>query len=199
MSWPPARLLTLVFPVKYVRRSRPPRGPFVAAINHLSHVDPPLACVAAIRPTRMLALDELWGNSRIIDWLFGTYGVIALPREDRRPIGAVRAALRELDAGGSVGLFPEARRVESWGDAELKRGAAWLAVKSGAKLVPMAVWGTQNAMPLDSLKLRRARIEFVICEPLDPADFAGEDDPIGALTEAWRLAIDAEMTRMRAG
>jgi 1-acyl-sn-glycerol-3-phosphate acyltransferase len=144
----------------------------------------------------MLALDELWGNSRILDGLFRTFGVIALPREGRRPIAAVRAALRELEAGNTVGVFPEGRRVERWGDVELKRGAAWLSVRSGALLVPMAVWGTQHAMSLDSMRLRRARVEIVVCEALNPADFAHESDPVGALTEALRVSIDREITRM---
>ena len=114
-------------------------------------------------------------------------------RQDRRPIAAVRAAIRELEDGGAVGLFPEGRRVEAWGDAELKRGAAWLAIRTGAMLVPMAIWGSQHAMPIDGRRLRRAKVSVVVCEPLDPNDFADRKDPVAALTEAWRTSVDREI------
>ena len=121
----------MAFPYRATRRGRVPSGPIVVAINHLSHVDPPIAGLAIRRPTRFLALDELWGNAWILDRLFRVFGAIPLPRTGRRPVAAIRAALRELERGGSVGVFPEGRRVQVWGDAELKRGAAWLSVRTG--------------------------------------------------------------------
>ena len=188
----------MVFPYRATRRGRVPSGPIVVAINHLSHVDPPIAGLAIRRPTRFLALDELWGNAWILDRLFRVFGAIPLPRTDRRPIAAIRAALRELERGGSVGVFPEGRRVQVWGDAELKRGAAWLSVRTGAPLVPMAIWGTQHAMPIERMRLHRAEVAVVICAPLDPAHFTDEADPIGALTDAWRQAVDRELANLRA-
>ena len=196
LLWPLARVLVMWFPYDVTYRAKIPSGPFVAAINHFSHVDPPIACVAVVRPTRFLALDELWGNSRVIDLLFRTFGVIPLPREGRRPIAAVRASLRELEAGGSVALFPEARRVKAWGDSDLKNGAAWLALRTGAPLIPIAIWGSQMAMPLDQMRLTRARVSLVVCEPIDPSAYADAEDPIGAMTEAWRGAIDVEIKRL---
>ena len=196
LSWPPARVLAMWWPYSVEYRGKVPRGPYVAAINHLSHLDPPFAGLALRRPMRFLALDELWGHAWILDTIFRVYGAIPLPRESKRPIGAIRAALRELDAGRAIGVFPEGRRVEEWGEAELKRGAAWLALRTGAPLVPVAIWGTQHSMPKDRLSIRRARIRVVVGEPLWPSGYQTSADPIGAMTEAWREVMDQELRRL---
>ena len=196
LSWPIARLLAFWFPYSVVRRAPLPNGPYVAAINHLSLLDPPLAGLALKRPMRFLALDELWGNAWILDRMFRAYGAIPLPRERRYPIAALRAALAELASGGAVGVFPEGRRVSEWGDVPLKRGAAWLSMRTGALLVPVAVWGTQNAMPAERMRIRRAPITVVVGEPIDPASFAAHANPLVAMTEAWRSAIHRELTAL---
>ncbi len=184
------------FPYSVERRADVPAGPFVAAINHYSHLDPPFAGLALKRPMRFLALDELWGHAWILDRIFRVFGAIPLPRVTRRPVAAVRAALRELERGGGVGVFPEGRRVGEWGEADLKPGAAWLALRTGALLVPVAVWGTRESMPIERMSIRRAPIKVVVGVPIDPEAHRGADDPIAALTEAWRLAVDRELAAM---
>ena len=96
LCWPPARLLATWFPYSAVQRCPTPAGPFVAAINHLSHLDPPVAGLALRRPVRFLALDELWGHAAILDWIFKLFGAIPFPREGRSPVGALRESLRHL-------------------------------------------------------------------------------------------------------
>ena len=101
-----ARVLASAFPYSVVYRGKLPSGPYVAAVNHLSLLDPPFAALALRRPTRFLALDELWGTAWLLDRIFSVYGAIPLPRERRYPIAALRTALQELENGGAVGVFP---------------------------------------------------------------------------------------------
>ncbi len=192
LAWPPARVLAAWFPYSAVRRCRPPAGPYVAAINHLSHLDPPIAGLALGRPVRFLALDELWGNAVILDWVFNLFGAIPFPRERRYPVGAFRAALRHLEAGGIVGVFPEGRRVRDWGEAPVASGAAWLATRADVPIVPVAVWGTQHAMPLDGMRIRRAPIRVVVGCPIEPSRFEGSDG-VRALTDAVFSVLDREI------
>lgn len=192
-----ARLLAFWFPYSVIRRAPLPRGPFVAAINHMSHLDPPIVGLALGRPIRFLALGELWGNAWILDRIFRAYGTIPLPTHSRHPLGALRAALEQLRSGGAVGVFPEGRRVAEWGGTPLKRGAAWLCVRTGAPLVPVTVWGTQHAMPVDRLRLRRAPVTVVVGAAIDPAAFATEADPTRALMDAWTAAIGRELSSLR--
>ena len=124
LSWPVARVLATWFPYSAVERCRTPTGPYVAVINHLSHLDPPIAGLALRRPVRFLALDELWGNAMILDWIFNLFGAIPFPREGRYPVEALKEALGHLESGGIVGVFPEGRRVRNWGEAPVARGAA---------------------------------------------------------------------------
>lgn len=193
LCWPPARLLATLFPYSSVKRCATPSGAYVAVINHLSHLDPPVAGLALRRPVRYLALDELWGNSAILDRILNVFRAIPFPREGRYPIGALKQALRHLDAGGIIGVFPEGRRVRNWGDAPVTRGAAWLAVKANVPLVPVAIWGTQHAMPLDTMRIHRSPVRVVVGCPIEPARFAGRRDAVQALTRAVAEDLDREI------
>lgn len=143
-----------------------PAPPFVVAANHYSHFDPPVIGAALRTTVRYLALDELADASRFLAWVLPTFGTIPLSHS-ASPIGPLRVALASLSRGEVVGLFPEGTRVARWGDREPKRGAAWLACKAGAPLVPVAVIGTDQVLGIDN-RLRRGAIRVVIGRAMDP-------------------------------
>ena len=87
-----------------------PDGPVVVASNHFSNIDPVVVSMTVQRPIRYLAVDELYGNSALFDRLTLWLGAIPMSRT-RAPLGALRTALAELSAGGTVGVFPEGVRV----------------------------------------------------------------------------------------
>ncbi|MCB2223334.1 MAG: 1-acyl-sn-glycerol-3-phosphate acyltransferase [Actinobacteria bacterium] len=161
-----------------------PDGPVVVAANHFSHLDPVVVGLAVRRPTRFLAVDELYGNSRFFDGLTSWLGAIPMSRT-RAPLGALRLALAELAAGGSVGLYPEGVRVWRWGEQQPKRGAAWLARRAGVPLVPVAVCGTDEAMGRGTARIGRSPIHVQVCEPIMPGAFADCPDPLGEMTALW--------------
>lgn len=165
-----------------------PEGPVVVAANHLSHVDPVVVSIAVDRPVRFLALDELFGHYPAFDTLLLWLGSIPLTRTGI-PLAAMRTALGELGAGGTVGVFPEGRRVAAWGDERPRRGGAWLSVKSRAPLVPVAIRGSDGVMGLEDTRLSRHPVSVTLCEPIVPADFTDEADPVGAITDEWALRV----------
>lgn len=185
-------LLSRFFPMTLEGQGLVPDGPLVVAANHFSHLDPVVVSLAVRRPTRYLAVDELYGSSRFFDGLTLWLGAIPMPRT-RAPLGALRLALAELAAGGSVGLYPEGVRVWRWGERPPKRGAAWLALRAGVPLLPVAVSGTEEAMGRGRARISRRPIHAEICPPIHPADVAGEPDPVGAMTLLWRDRIDAAL------
>ncbi len=192
---PPFRLIGRhFFPLTCEGSERVPPGPLVVAANHFSHLDPVMVSVAVRRPIRFLALDELYGRSGFFDWLTLWLGAIPLPRA-APPLGALRLALAELDAGGTVGLYPEGMRVWVWGEAVPKRGAAWLARRAGVPLLPVAVAGSEEALGRGTTRVSRQAIHVVVGEPIFPADFAGAADPLGAMTAEWRRRVDAALRR----
>jgi 1-acyl-sn-glycerol-3-phosphate acyltransferase len=173
-----------------------PEGPVVVAANHFAHVDPVIVGITVGRPIRYLALDELFGHSQLFDALALWLGAIPLTR-DGVPLSAMRTAVTELEAGGAVGVFPEGRRVATWGEVESKRGGAWLARRTRAPLVPVAISGTDEVMGLEKIRLRRRPVVGTVCEPIVPADYEGLDDPVGAITDEWERRIGEALRAVR--
>jgi 1-acyl-sn-glycerol-3-phosphate acyltransferase len=169
-----------------------PDGPLVVAANHFSHLDPVLVGLAVVRKIRFLAVDELYGNSRFFDNLTFWLGAIPMSRT-RAPLGALRLAIAELESGGAVGLYPEGVRVWRWGEQEPKRGAAWLARRVGASLLPVAIAGSEEAMGRGTPKIRRRPMHVTVCPPLHPEEFTEAPEPLAAMTEEWRRRIDAAL------
>ena len=196
--WPLARVLAAWFPYSVVRRARLPKGPFVAVINHVSSLDPPIAGLALRRPVRFLALDELWGVHLALDAVLTVFDSVPVSRSNRPVLGALRAALRPLPAGRPVGVFPEGRGGAAWGEVPLNAGGAWLAVRASVPVVPVAIWGSQHAMPMDGTRIGRAPIRVVVGAPIDPSPFMDRSDPVATLNESIRSALDRELHRLEA-
>lgn len=154
------------FSLQVERHAELPPPPFVIAANHYSHFDSPAVGAVIGMPVRYLALEDMFGVSRLLDWLAAYSGTIPTPR-NRHPVGAVRTALAALHRGDIVALFPEATRVSHWGTLPPKRGAAWLAIRAGVPLVPVAVIGTGKVFGLEN-RLRRGPIRIVIGKALEP-------------------------------
>ncbi len=165
-----------------VEREAPlPPPPFVIAANHYSHLDPPVIGAVMDMPVRFLALEELFGANRVLEWLILGFGAIPTPRH-QLPIRAVRVALARLGAGEVVGVFPEATRVSHWGTLPPKRGAAWLAKRADVPLVPVAVIGTGRAFGLDN-RWRRAQSRVVIGRAIQPS--LGDTKTLTKQWERW--------------
>jgi 1-acyl-sn-glycerol-3-phosphate acyltransferase len=173
-----------------------PDEPVVVAANHFAHVDPVIVSITVGRPIRYLALDELFGNNPLFDALTLWLGAIPLTREGV-PLSAMRTAVAELEAGGTVGVFPEGRRVAAWGDVESKRGGAWLARRTGVPMVPVAISGTDEVMGLEEMRIRRRPVAGTVCEPILPRDYEGFEDPLGAITDEWERRIGEALRAVR--
>ena len=185
------RLLPKVWDFELVGRNAITRGPMVLAVNHFSHIDPVAAAIAAERPVRFLGLDQLFGRSKVFDGVTYYLGVIPMPR-GRVPLKAMRAALDHLDEGGAVGLFPEGRRVSEWGESPPTQGAAWLALRAGCPLVPMAIWGSDQAMGVDEARINRHPIRVAIGDPMMPERYANR----ASMTEAWWQWMGSALTML---
>ena len=142
----------------------PATGPVILAANHVGVVDGPMLSMFAPRPVHCLTKIEMF-TGRTGAFLLAA-GQVPLDRFRVDPRG-VRTSLRVLRDGGALGIFPEGVR----GAGELDRfhrGAAYLALVSGAPVVPVTVVGTREpGGHRESLPLRGARLDFVFGEPVD--------------------------------
>ncbi|WP_408899378.1 lysophospholipid acyltransferase family protein [Nocardioides sp. R1-1] len=140
----------------------PATGPVVVAGNHIGLVDGPLMAIFAPRPVHALTKVEMFAGP--LGAFLRASGQIPLDRFHADP-AAVRAALRVLGEGGAVGVFPEGTRGP--GDLETFRGgAAYLALVTGAPVVPLTFLGTREpGGSSSSLPRKGARIDIVVGEP----------------------------------
>ncbi|NYD43374.1 lysophospholipid acyltransferase family protein [Nocardioides panaciterrulae] len=126
----------------------PRSGPVVLASVHGSFLDFVLVEKAALergRLVRFLCRHDVWRAplvGRAMD------GMRHVPVDREAPAAAYLTARRLLGEGEAVCVFPEAGISHSFTVRSLMRGAAALAVETGAPLVPVVVWGGQRVLPL---------------------------------------------------
>ena len=137
---PAARLVRTRWPVVVHHADRVPEaGGVILASNHIGIIDGPLLAVFSPRPVHALTKQEMF-EGRLGRFLRAS-GQIPLDRFHADP-GAIRSCLRVVRDGGVAGIFPEGTR----GDGELHRfhhGAAYLALVTGAPVVPVTMLGTR--------------------------------------------------------
>lgn len=174
-----------------------PEGPAVVAANHFSFVDPVMVGYALQRPVRYLAVAVLFDRHPAFTRLIDAYGAVPL-RNEGVPLRAMRLALSHLEGGGTVGIFPEGQRVTDWGDQPGRRGAAWLAARTGAPLVPVFIHGSQWTLSHRQPRFRFVPVGLRFGEPIDPADYGTDVGAQWAMTWEWErrmtdLAADSPL------
>jgi 1-acyl-sn-glycerol-3-phosphate acyltransferase len=152
------------FRVEGVERM-PARGPAVVVAPHRSWLDP--ACVggACPRPVRFLVLETVY-RLRGASWFFRRMLSVPVRPGGFGSLAALRAALRVLERGEVVGVFPEGRVMGRDAGGTIHPGAALLALRAGAPIVPMAIHGSAAAWPHGRRWPGPARVRVSIGEPI---------------------------------
>ncbi|HUA93975.1 MAG TPA: lysophospholipid acyltransferase family protein [Acidimicrobiales bacterium] len=148
------------------RANVPAEGPVIIAPVHRSFADFGFSAFLTRRKLFFMAKDDLWRN-RFLGWLLLTLGAFPVHREsaDRE---ALRNAEEVLRLGQVLVLFPEGTRQEGTNVQQLLEGAAFLAARTGAPIVPVGIGGSDRAMPKGSLLPKPLRISVVVGPPVPP-------------------------------
>lgn len=141
----------------------PRDGAVIVAGNHLSPLDPVLGGIFMPWPVEPLALADLFDVPGT-GTLLRLYGVIPVQR-DSHDGTALTMAIDALASGKRVGILPEGRMSVTGALERARTGVAYLALTSGAPVLPCAVTGTEHALS-DLARLRRPRLTLTIGEPL---------------------------------
>jgi 1-acyl-sn-glycerol-3-phosphate acyltransferase len=164
-----SRILILVSGMKVrvegVEKVVPGAG-YVIASNHLSLMDTPLVMAHIPLQFRFLAKRGLF-KIPFIGGHLRRAGHVAIPREDARgSLKAMSEAARMIrERGVSVLVFPEGGR--STGVLqEFKEGAAYIAIKAGVPIVPVAISGTRQVLPMDSAEVRPGPVSLRLGDPI---------------------------------
>ncbi|MEU2614322.1 lysophospholipid acyltransferase family protein [Micromonospora sp. NPDC007271] len=167
-----APLVRLLYrPVVAGRGNVPRHGPVILAANHLSFLDSIVIPLVAPRPVAFLAKAEYFRRPGFRGWLTRAcltgIDAVPVPRGGHRAAQeSLEVALGVLAAGRAFGIHPEGSRSRDGRLYRGRTGVAWLALASGAPVVPVAVAGTDRIQPVGARLPRIGRITVRFGAPL---------------------------------
>ncbi|GAB5520374.1 MAG: lysophospholipid acyltransferase family protein [Rhodothermales bacterium] len=172
-----------------------PRNPYIVVSNHLSNADIP--------SISRLPWEMKWiGKKSLFDmpisgWLMKLSGDIAVDRGDKRSRANVLIQGRQyLKEHCSLMFFPEGTRSRDGRVLRFTDGAFSLAIKTKVPILPLAIDGTQDALPKNSWKFTSAtQVRLHVFEPVPTADLTASDAPI--LRERVRQQIIDQLAMWR--
>lgn len=160
--------------------------------NHASNLDPP--AIAPLLPFRtafflkrsLLKIPLLGYGMRLANF-------IPVDRDGRVESAqeSVQFAKRVLASGVSVMTFPEGTRSRDGKLLPFKKGPFYLALESGAVVVPVAIRGTREMMPKGSLRIRPGIARVAFQPSIDPRRFATREELMSAVRAAITAGLDA--------
>ena len=143
----------------------PKEGPVIICGNHRTFLDPPLIEITTGRYTRFLAKEELTKN-KFLAFLGFVFDAILVKR-DSKEVKALKESLQTLKNGDCLALFPEGTRNGLAKGEEVKDGAAFFAIRSGAPVVPCGIKGGEKG---------NRKVTITYGKPLDFSQYKGSKD-----------------------
>ncbi len=162
--------------------------PHVYVANHISALDIPVLYTCLPVQFRILAKKELF-RYPFMGWHLKRSGQIPVERESA--IASMRSlteAAATVRVGRPVVVFPEGGRSATGQIKPFMSGAFYVAIKAGVEVVPMAIVGTYEVLPMNSFHIRPGKIELLIGEPIPTSSYGKRDAE--ALSAAAQKAVE---------
>ena len=149
--------------------------PHVYAVNHASALDIPVLYVNLPFQFRIAFKKELLSYP-VVGWQLKRSGQVCIDQQNpSRSISSIRAALKGLHAGLPLVIFPEGGRTP---DGEIKpflQGAFFLAIKAQVDIVPVALVGTYELLPMNTYHIKCRPLEMRVGEPISTTGLTMRD------------------------
>ncbi len=162
-----------------------PHGAAILMANHTSNLDPP-AFLPNVPGRVVIYLKASLMKIPILGAAMRLAGFIPVQRdgsvESAKASGA--AALNALAQGARVVVFPEGTRSRDGRLLPFKKGPFFLAMDSGAPVVPVTITGTHQMLPKGSVRLRKGAVTVTFHPALLPGEFA-DREALMAAVRAW--------------
>lgn len=161
-------------------------GPALVVANHESFLDPPLIGTLWNDEMHFLARKSLFRPG--LKWLYRSWNAVPVD-QDKPDMTSLKTIIRLLKQGHRVLIFPEGARTTDGTLGKALPGVGLIAAKAGVPIQPVRIRGARDALPRGSCRLRFARIELHVGEPvtLGPDDLRAARSKDGYQTIADRL------------
>lgn len=162
--------------------------PHVYAVNHASALDIPVLYVNLPFQFRIAFKKELLSYP-IVGWQLKRSGQVCIDQQNpSHSVSSIRAALKGLKAGLPLVIFPEGGRTP---DGEIKpflQGAFFLAIKAQVDIVPVALVGTYELLPMNTYHIKSRPLEMRVGEPISTTGLKARD--LASLSAHVQKAIE---------
>jgi 1-acyl-sn-glycerol-3-phosphate acyltransferase len=149
--------------------------PHVFAANHISALDIPLLYEYLPFQFRIMAKKELF-RYPFMGWHLRRSGQIAVDQASAAAsMRSLMKGVRSLQAGMPLVVFPEGGRSPNGQIQPFMSGAFYIAIKAGVDVVPMAIVGTYEVLPMNSFHIRPGAMELVIGDPISTSGYGLRD------------------------
>ena len=170
-----------------------PRG-VILAPNHASYLDPPALGVSLSRRVTFLAKDYLFKHG-FVGWILRGIGAYPIKSDSGNDFRSIRDLVRILKQGACVAIFPEGTRSGDGALREPESGIGFLAMKSGAWVMPVYIQGSYEAMPRGASGVRMSPVKIFYGEA-----FLATEERFGSDGDAYRAVsrhIMAEIGKLK--
>ncbi len=188
-TWSQMIMKTIFSPVKVTGLDKIDISkPHVYAVNHGSAIDIPVIYANLPFQFRIAFKKELLSYP-VVGWQLKRSGQVCIDQQNpSHSVSSIRAALKGLKAGLPLVIFPEGGRTP---DGEIKpflSGAFFLAIKAQVDVVPVALVGTYELLPMNTYHIKSRPLEMRVGEPISTAGLKGHD--LGALSAKVQKAVE---------
>ncbi len=173
-------------------RHVPTSGPVIIASNHLYFSDSIFMPLVVPRKVTFLAKSEYFTSPGIKGFIkkltFIALGQVPVDRSGgKRSEAALLTGLRVLKEGSCIGIYPEGTRSPDGRLYKGRTGIARMAIESGAAVVPVAMFNTEEIQPTGQVVPKVQRVEMIFAEPMY---FTGDSTDPAVLREATNKIMD---------
>lgn len=173
----------------------PKSGPFIVAPNHLSFLDSVIVQALMPRPVAFFAKAEYFTTKgikgRVMKSFFEAVGSIPVERgEQAASVQALKTLLDILEDGRGIGIYPEGTRSRDGILYRGRTGVGWLALTTGAPVVPVGLIGTEKLQPAGRNAVKPQHFIVKVGEPLY-FDKTGPDHSLPARRQVTDRIMDA--------
>ena len=138
----------------------------VYVCNHLSYMDTPVIFSSLPFQFRIVARHDLW-KLPFIGWHLRRSGQVPVDVDDpRASIASLVSAVRTLKAGMPLFIFPEGGRTETGHPAPFMKGPAFMAIRAQVPLIPMALIGTWELLPMGASEFHPVPVTVAVGDPI---------------------------------